>query len=127
MNRRKWTFAVLVAFFTLAMVWLGYAFLSGEHRSISEEEAVFDLSAEQLFMDWNREGGKRFVDQTIIASGTITEMEKNSVILDNKIQVNFIDMALELSNGDSLAIKGRCVGYDDLLELVKIDQASIVN
>ena len=30
-------------------------------------------------------------------------------------------------NGISITIKGRCVGYDELLEMVKIDQAIIIN
>jgi hypothetical protein len=32
----------------------------------------------------------------------------------------------DFKNGDIVVIKGRCIGYDDLFEIVKLDQCIII-
>jgi hypothetical protein len=35
-------------------------------------------------------------------------------------------MLSKLKVNDTIVVKGRCIGYDDLLEEIKLDQCSIV-
>ena len=51
------------------------------------------------------------------------------IILDGNIVCSFnppqtIDPKLKLT--DKISIKGRCIGYDDLLEEVRIDNCSLM-
>ena len=51
--------------------------------------------------------------------------------MDNRVLVDLTPqeqhLARTLRPGTKISIKGRCVGYDDLLEIVKIDQAVLLN
>ncbi|WP_420320399.1 OB-fold protein [Flagellimonas sp.] len=116
---------VLLAFIILLV---GYKYINPEQRNIAEEAAQYELSTNELFSGFQNEQGNRYIDQVMIISGIITEMDKNSLTLDNKVQVNFISTTqYKVEEGSGISIKGRCIGYDDLLELVKIDQATITD
>ena len=55
-------------------------------------------------------------------------MAPNHIMLDNKIQIHLLNPEEQSINlGEIITIKGRCVGFDDLLEEVKIDQATIID
>ncbi|MEX0314872.1 MAG: hypothetical protein AB3N18_11885 [Allomuricauda sp.] len=106
---------------------MGYKYLNPEQRNIATETARYELSANDLFSGFTTDGDA-YIDQVLLTSGEVTEVEKNSVTLDDKVLVNFITAPLsKVEKGSHISIKGRCIGYDDLLELVKIDQATITN
>ncbi len=107
-----------------------YTFNS-KHRTISEEKALFEMSTEVLAIQFETnesEATNNYLDKVLAITGTITEIENTDVILNDKLHVSF-----ETVNSDQLftsakvTIKGRCVGYDNLLEMVKIDQATLIN
>jgi hypothetical protein len=49
-----------------------------------------------------------------------------NVTINNKIYCQFESLNNDLKVNDSVAIKGRCIGFDDLLEEIKLDQCSII-
>ncbi|MFD0861565.1 hypothetical protein ACFQ1M_05060 [Sungkyunkwania multivorans] len=106
-----------------------YNYLYQDHRDIAKERIDFDIQTTQLksaMEDTNT--SLQFVDKVIQTKGKVTSQDQQSVILDNSIQVNFnpeVNFTSQMEK--TLTIKGRCVGYDDLLELVKIDQATIID
>ncbi|WP_400076552.1 OB-fold protein [Winogradskyella sp. R77965] len=117
--------AVIAAFFVY-----DYTFNS-EHRDIASEEATIALSAKQLYSDFQNDEAAatiKYLDRVIAIEGEITAIEINDIILNDQIQTNFnAEQVPKVAEGTSLTIKGRCVGYDELLEMVKIDQATIIN
>ncbi|MGX1931144.1 OB-fold protein [Flagellimonas sp. 2504JD4-2] len=118
------SFTILIA---CVLAFMGYKYLNPGQRNIVAETARYELSANDLFSGFSKDGNT-YIDQVLLTSGQVTEIDKNSVTLDNKVQVNFIDAPLsKVEKGSHISIKGRCIGYDDLLELVKIDQATITN
>lgn len=98
------------------------------HRDIAKESIDFKIkTAELLSAMSNSNEALKYSDKVLQTSGKITSIEQNSVILDNKVQVNFSSEDINhVFLETEILIKGRCVGYDDLLELVKIDQATII-
>jgi len=54
-------------------------------------------------------------------------MDTQSVTLDEAIQCTFNQLPQGLSLDKKVTIKGRCIGYDDLFELAKLDQCSLSN
>jgi len=98
------------------------------HRNIATEQAALILSGPEIHSHL-REGTDqaKYVDQVIQIWGTITAIEQHAIIIEDKVQVDFVgDLPSNLSVAGTITIKGRCVGYDDLLELVKIDQAILM-
>ena len=117
---------MFIAITIVALAILGYRTLYPESRNIMKEEAAHELPAQRLFEHFSEENGGQFIDQAIITTGRVTEMDKQSIFLDHTVQINLVDgIPSTVKIGALVTIKGRCIGFDDLLEIVKIDQATI--
>ncbi|MFC4218929.1 hypothetical protein [Flagellimonas marina] len=103
--------------------------LNPKPRVIANEKAAFLVPADELqyFFASNAEiASEKYLDQVLEVSGEVTEVAGKSIVLDNRVMVNFLTDTLNgAQEGEELIIKGRCVGFDELLLQVKIDQAQI--
>jgi hypothetical protein len=70
--------------------------------------------------------GIDLLNRTITVTGIITSMEMQSITIDSKVHCSFVNEIQEIENGANIVIKGRCIGFDDLFEIVKLDQSSII-
>jgi hypothetical protein len=102
--------------------------INPEHREISKETTDFTVPAKDLqfhFAGNPNDATIKYIDKVIETNGLVTELGANTLVLENKVQVYFLnDIKSEIRIGDHLKVKGRCVGFDELLALVKIDQAT---
>lgn len=121
------SFIVLVVFCCIKF------YVYKDHRDINSESASFTVSVTQLhnefFKDANA-GTKKYADKTIETYGTVTslDLESNTIVLDKKLSVTMVDkISSDLKIDQKVKIKGRFVGYDDLLEELKMDQSKILN
>jgi hypothetical protein len=131
MKQKKIILLVLALSVTLiGFIVYNYIFHS-THRNIAIEKANIILFANDLhsnFLNDESLATANYLDKVIETRGNISSIEKNGVVLNNRIQVSFnTEVKSKLIDGASLIIKGRCVGYDELLEMVKIDQAIVIN
>ncbi|WP_350284463.1 hypothetical protein [uncultured Croceitalea sp.] len=131
MRLKKYFTIVLIA---VAIVgFFSYKYMYKPHRNVAEEQVTAALSATELQGTFANSNGTLniFSDKIIEVNGSITDMEQSTtVIIDDKVQIDFDNkekMDRTLSKGNNITIKGRCVGYDDLLEIVKVDQAILIN
>ncbi|WP_299536765.1 hypothetical protein [Ulvibacterium sp.] len=128
--RGKKIYAVLAGALVLLILGIStYNYIYKGHRDIATERVAHTVSAEEIHNDLGKEGKiAKYVDQVVQLHGKITALEQNAIVIDNKVQINFLtDTPNDLSIAGQITIKGRCVGYDDLLELVKIDQATLIH
>lgn len=126
--RKKWGLLVLLAGI-LALSIFGYNYIYQDHRDIPQEKAAFSLSAKQMAIDFEKgDGNHRYIDQVVEVHGPITERGDNHIIVNDHVQATFLDRVdPKIATGTFITLKGRCIGYDNLLELVKIDQATILS
>lgn len=109
-----------------------YFYAYKNHRDISSEEVQYNTKISDLQVDFIKNESKansKYQDKTIQVSGNITSIEKDSrgIVLDNKLFGTFKDsIPNNLVKGNIVTIKGRFIGYDDLLEEFKVDQITIV-
>lgn len=106
---------------------LGYNYLYQDHRDIATTDAVGSFSSEELmdlFTDDDSSNDINVLDQVILVNGNVTLVNESNLILDEKIFIE-LDSQQVLLKGTEVTVKGRCIGYDDLLEEIKIDQATI--
>lgn len=111
---------------------IGYKYIYQSHRDIQGEKAEFTVDATDLageFSENQDSATKKYLNKTIVVKGTLTEIEDNSMMLNDAAYCTFdSNHNISKSNLNSkYTIKGRCIGYDELLEVIKLDQASIVN
>ncbi|NHF58321.1 hypothetical protein FK220_003140 [Flavobacteriaceae bacterium TP-CH-4] len=99
-------------------------------REIAKETTEFSIPADNLqfhFADNQAKATAKYLNRVLETSGSVTELGTNTMVLENRVQVYFLDNPeQDISLGDTISIKGRCVGFDELLLLVKIDQATTI-
>jgi hypothetical protein len=103
-----------------------------EHRNIATETADYTITVPDLqkeFLINDNVAYQKYQDKTIQIIGTIssTDDTNKTIIVDDKLLATFLDkLSEDLVVGKQITIKGRFLGYDDLVEEFKIDQATVV-
>lgn len=128
MRRRN----LIIILVIILIAYFGYNFIYQDHRDIKTETPVFSIPAASLAIEFQENpvtAETKFLNKTIEVTGVVTELSSSDLTLDNTTFCNLSkDSNTESINlNDKIIIKGRCIGYDDLLELIKLDQCSIIN
>jgi len=110
---------VLAAYFT-------YNYMYQDHRDIKNEEAKISVTAPELVAFFKDNKSEEVLNSTVQISGVITEMGSKSVTLDDSVLCSFDTEIQGMKLNENITIKGRCIGYDDLFEIAKIDQSTII-
>ncbi len=124
---RKKTVFLIVALVLVGGAYIGYRYLYKDHRNIATELAVLDSTASGIQQRFTEGKGDEFLNKTVIVTGTVSQIEENSITLDEKVQCIFSTQMPSATEGSKITIKGRCIGYDDLFEIVKLDQSQLIN
>ncbi len=109
---------------------IGYNYIYQDHRVIENEKAEFTMPSgeiAQLFSDNPDESKAKFLNKTIVVSGVLSKVEDSGLTLDDLVFCQLSNSTLpHLENESEIKVKGRVIGYDDLLEQVKLDQCTIL-
>ena len=102
---------------------IGYQYVMRPAKSIEEKKAEYVGSATELLKEVNKDT-EVWQDKVVSIFGRVTTLDDNGFMLSSNIFCQLKDSSIvrELKIGDSVSIKGRVIGYDDLLEEVKLDQ-----
>lgn len=128
MKKIIWIVLVLVAIGIAGYVYVFHK----PHRDIAGESAKYELKAESLkteYADNVSTADALYLDQVLQVSGEIEELDATSIklvggvfcSLDSNQAAHIEDYAV----GTSVTVKGRCLGYDELFEEVKLDNCQI--
>lgn len=120
---RRWIILLIV--FVLAII--AYNYIYQEHRDIKSEKAEYSVSSLDLINEFainSSDAEKKYLNKTIEVKGNITEINGYDLTLDDNIFCQFNDEIKVPSK--SINIKGRFIGYDNLLEQIKLDQCNIL-
>lgn len=121
---KKYLFVLIV----LIIAFLGYRYVYHGHRDINKEDVSFEVNLKTLNEEYaksNADANLKYLDKTIEFSGKVTHLEGNIVVVDDRISCVF-QKEENLVKGQDLKVKGRFIGYDELLEEYNVDQCSIV-
>ena len=97
----------------------------GGARNLSNEETSFSVSSKSITNEFstNIEGAnKKYLEKAIAIKGTVTKVTGNEVVIDNSIICNLKDFDASIQKDQVVTLKGRVVGYDDLMGELKLDQ-----
>ncbi len=109
-----------------------YYYVYQGHRNIDSEKAAYTLETAELQKDFIANDSLallKYQDQTIELRARITliDLDNNALVLDNKVFATFNDSLPEgLNTNEIFNVKGRFLGYDELLDEFRMDQSSIV-
>ena len=109
----------------------GYKYVYQSHRDIKSEKAEFAVTSNELIEAFttNPSGSEKiYLNKTIEVTGSVSASAVLSITLDDKIFCQFSDsLEFQPESGKTIKIKGRFIGYDDLLEEIKLDQSNIID
>ena len=117
---------VIILVFLFLSVYFAYNYMYQDHRDIKEEKAVVLIPASELVSYFNENNSKKVLNKTVQVSGIITEINTKNIILDDKVQCSFDSELKNLNLNETITVKGRCIGFDELFDVAKIDQSSII-
>lgn len=124
MNRSR----ILIAVVLLSLgAYFGYNYLYQEHRDIQTEAAFLETNSDELIRLFQETNTPEVLNQTVQITGIVTQIEGDGITLDDKVHCSFPTSQFKVRVGEEAIVKGRCIGYDDLFEIVKLDQSAIIN
>ena len=103
------------------------------HRDFATEETLSINSAADFLKLFNKnetEANKKYLNKVIESNGIITDVDlKNkSITIDEVIFASFEEFnILTFKINSKINYKGRFIGYDELLEEIKLDNCIIIN
>ncbi|RZJ92704.1 MAG: hypothetical protein EOO20_00775 [Chryseobacterium sp.] len=124
---------ILVTLTTLSIIGiLLYRCVYKSHRDIQSERADYQVAVDDLQREFTSNDSLAYLkyrDKTIEINAMITAVDipSGGIVLEDKVYAVFNVLPEEIFRGKKIKIKGRFLGYDDLLEEFKIDQCAIVN
>ena len=101
------------------------------HRDIASEDAAFSKTVSEVFQAFTANdslANKTYLDKTISVKGKVTNIDlANKIItVDEKLSARFTDKIPDtIKLQDSITLKGRLIGFDDLLKEIQMDQCTI--
>lgn len=120
--------SILILVVVIAAAVIGsYTYLYKDHRDVAATAASVRFTPAALlliFTDNDVINDKQALDQVIAVTGRITAQQDSLLTLDNIVFVQ-MQQFVRLSINAEITIKGRCMGYDELLGEIKMDQATI--
>jgi len=117
--------------FSLAIVSFIYLYTYRGHRDISSENPDYVVSIADLEKEFSTNGSlayAKYQDKTIELTAQVTAIDPTSkgIVLNDIVFATFKDsLPKSITSDKTLKIKGRFLGYDELLEEFKIDQCSV--
>ncbi|MCI9843960.1 OB-fold putative lipoprotein [Flavobacterium pectinovorum] len=102
----------------------------GGARNVSAEEAAFTVSSKSIIAEFGsniEKSNTKYLEKAIAIAGTVSKISPKQIIIDHTIVCDLKESNPSIKEGQLLTLKGRVVGYDDLMGELKLDQCSVVN
>ena len=112
----------------IVLVFISFKYLYKSHRDIAKETASYSVTVQDVheaFMKNDSLANAKYLDKTIVIYGEITDIDLSNKIItvDEKLLATFNkNLPNDIKLQQNIKIKGRLIGYDDLLEELKMDQ-----
>jgi hypothetical protein len=124
---KKWS--ILIVLCVIVGI-IGYRYVYQDHRDIATETSIYKLTASDLLDEFAinpMSSENKYLNKTIEVSGSISDKNPQNITIEDKVFCQFSSKIQKALNTEQIKIKGRFIGYDDLLEQVKLDQCMIIN
>jgi hypothetical protein len=104
-----------------------YAYYGGK-RDVQSEKAAFVLKTKDIVTEFTSNetaANVKYLEKPVAITGVVTSVNEKEVILDEIGVCNFLNQDASIKVGQTITVKGRVIGYDDILGGINLDQCSI--
>lgn len=120
---------VILIFLVLILVIIGaYQYLYKAHRDITTEKGSYTITVTEIFSEFQtneNSANAKYLDKTIEVTGDLSNIDvaTKSIVINDKLFATFKDgIPKSLKPNSKIKLKGRFLGYDALVEELKMDQ-----
>jgi hypothetical protein len=122
MKRNKTIVIVLILGIGL---WTSYQYVFAKQLTMDKISAEYQGEAVDFkrliqtdFTQWH--------NKVIQITGTITGIQEEGILLNQDIYCQFNDKLISAAKNAAITVKGRVIGFDELLEEIKLSQCIII-
>ncbi|WP_316633863.1 hypothetical protein [uncultured Flavobacterium sp.] len=130
MKRKKITYIIAALLLLVSGgIYFYYGFLFKEARNIESEMPDFSIAATKLIKDYNSNPEKAdslYLNKTIEITGQVTKETDSAIVVENTVFCLFTKKTKDKLINNQVKVKGKCIGYDELFNEVKLDQCNII-
>lgn len=127
-NKKK----LILVFIALSVV-LGYFsfnyIMYGGARDIQKEESAYNVSSKAIIEEFSKNTNvatKKYIDKSIEIKGVITSVNDSLVSIDESVLCKMKEINKStVIVGKNVSVKGRVIGFDDLMGEIKLDECVI--
>lgn len=125
--RLKSKFIILTCVVLLITAFSIYKYMYKAHKTIEEREIDFKGDATDFLSKITNDTVANWLNKTIEINGKITSSDSKGTLLNNTIYCQFKERSeiKSLQKNQNITLKGVVIGYDDLLEELKLNQCII--
>lgn len=127
---KKWK---IILFSALAIGLIGFVaynyIMFGGARNLSTEKTDFTVSSAAIMDEFRGDiesANKKYLEKAVAITGTVSNANRTEVVIDNTIICNLKNEDSLVKKGQTVTVKGRLVGFDDLMGELKLDQCFII-
>ena len=127
MRKKVEIIGILLVVILLVAISINYVFHGGA-RDLASEKVAFTVSSKDIILEFASNvtsATKKYSDKAISISGKVTAVSDSIITIDQTIICNFKSPDSNIKKEQSISVKGRLVGFDDLMGELKLDQCSI--
>lgn len=128
MNRK--TKIVLASILGLGLVlFVAYKIiLTSGARDLETEKTEFTVSTKEIVNEFatDTSATTKYLNKAIEIKGVVTQIEDKQLILDGVVICAMKNAVTPESKDKLITVKGRFLGYDDLMGELKLDECSII-
>lgn len=121
--------ALIIFIALIAIVASAYYYVNNAgKRDIAEEKAEFTVASTQIMAEFTNDATastNKYLNKAIVISGTVTDASAGEVVLDSNIICKLHDKEFLQEKGKKVNVKGRFLGFDDLMGELKMDECFI--
>jgi hypothetical protein len=102
-----------------------YYVMHGGERNLSTEDTAYTVSSKSIVNEFAtnvENSNKKYLEKAIAIKGIVTKITGKEIIIDNTIVCILKELDATIEKGKTITLKGRVVGYDDLMGEIKLDQ-----
>jgi hypothetical protein len=104
--------------------YVSYTYLMKPPAGIQSKQVAF-TGTTTAFITKVQENATDWLNRVVVLEGVVTSKDENGITLNNRVYCQFSVTQKIVVAQQTLKIKGRFIGYDDLLNELKLDQCII--
>lgn len=128
MNKKLKLIGILsVSVLLIGILVFNYVFHGGA-RNLATEKAAYTVTSKSIINEFTSNiplTTQKYSNKAIVISGLATSVSDSIVIIDDLIICNFTTPINNIKKQQTISIKGRLVGFDELMGELKLDECSI--